>query len=96
MSNRKLIEVLPFVAQAEDHELPVGLWSSDENLCEYAEGCVENGLYFGTTNELEPQFCGRHFFGEAVAGDRGYKLVHRRRDGEALSNTSRSSANGVD
>jgi hypothetical protein len=42
-----LIDILPFVGQAEDHELPIGLWRSDENRQKFS-------LKMGTVFEASP------------------------------------------
>jgi len=83
----KLIKLLPFKSVLDDQELPVALWKSKENLCEYHDPqavtqfdsvgeCDNSGYYYGTADELEPKFCARHFYQLVVNGDgkSNYKL----------------------
>ncbi len=55
----------------ENSELNCAMYHDNENLCECKDGdCItENGLYFGTGDEREPQFCPFHYF-----KDTGYKI----------------------
>lgn len=76
----QFIKALPVYSLLDDNVMDVGLWESAKNICEFAtdpnEFCVE-GNYYGTTDEYEPKFCAKHFFGEVVSGDgkTNYKLI---------------------
>jgi hypothetical protein len=61
----KLTAFLP--EDKENSILDVAMWYSAKNACERQEegGCItKNGIYFGTTDSLEPQFCPAHFFAD--------------------------------
>jgi hypothetical protein len=76
----KFIQQLPFYSFMDGDVLEVGLWESSENICEH-QNLEENtclaGAYYGTTDEMEPKFCARHFFQDVVSGDgkSNYKLI---------------------
>ena len=61
----KLIAFLP--EDKEGSMLDVAMWFSAKNLCERQEeaACItKNGIYFGTTDSVEPKFCPLHFFAD--------------------------------
>ena len=61
----KLIAFLPF--DKDNSILDVAVWYSGDNICTREEegGCItKNGIYFGTTSDLEPTFCPLHFFAD--------------------------------
>ena len=81
----KFIKLMPFESEMDGDKTPCGLWSGEDNLCDYndkarsAGNCDDSGFYYGTDNELEPKFCARHFYQFVVSGDgkTNYQLVDR-------------------
>lgn len=75
----KFIKTLPFESVIGDTVAPVGLFESEENICEliHHSGCDTSGRYYGTEDEREPKFCARHYYQEIVSGDgqSNYKLI---------------------
>lgn len=70
----KFIKLLPFDSILDDDKLDCGLWQSKKNICEFqsdlkVQKCDTSGFYYGTTDELEPKFCARHFYQLVVSGD---------------------------
>lgn len=73
---------LPIYSSIDGDLLDCALWESKTNVCEFktdesAGECSNTDYFFGTTDEYEPKFCGKHFFELVVSGDgkTNYKLV---------------------
>ena len=75
----RFIKTLPFKTEYMGDQLEIGLWQSKKNVCEYydpqnvtqfdsAGECDNSEVYYGTTDEREPQFCARHFYLKVVQG----------------------------